>query len=436
MIELANYLPRVDVQLAEYQRLLGYPSERVLDDRACELVAMSRAWYDRHGRPWIYTRQANSLEIAGDTVRVDGVPFGSAYLANILREAGAVSVILVAASAGGELEREAQRLWQAEKPDEYFFLEVYGSAVVEHLITMKGAELCAWAEAREEAVLPHYSPGYPEWDIAQQSALLQLIRSADGDDQLPGELETLDSGMLRPKKSLLAVFGVTPHRDRVIRLTDLNPCERCSYLACQFRRAPYQQAPRRFNPDEIAQASQLLSQLLTETSPLDRNAHYSVNPKALARWTESRLRFTHHESGSLDAFFHYEGTTCSNLGRPLHFDYQVTLGPREEGYVISGLACHPTSGHDGYMSMCRYLEHATPLMTAIDREKPLLGEPLNRILTWAPPHSAAGCYCELADRLHKWRLVLETIHFALVQRERRHEAIGNGFKADQTTDVK
>ena len=28
------------------------------------------------------------------------------------------------------------------------------------------------------AVLPHYSPGYPEWDIGQQPRLLDLIRRA------------------------------------------------------------------------------------------------------------------------------------------------------------------------------------------------------------------------------------------------------------------
>ena len=60
------------------------------------------------------------------------------------------------------------------------------------------------------AVLPHYSPGYPEWDIAEQPRLLaadQPPRRA-----LPVPLEVLDSGMLRPKKSLLAVFGADPAR--------------------------------------------------------------------------------------------------------------------------------------------------------------------------------------------------------------------------------
>ncbi len=71
--------------------------------------------------------------------------------------------------------------------------------------------------------------------------------------------------------------------------------------------------------------------------------------------------------------------------------------------------------------MCRYLSDADHLTSSIDREKPLLGEPLDCVLNWNPPQSAAGCYCELGDRMHKWRLVLETVHYALVEHERRHD---------------
>jgi hypothetical protein len=112
---------------------------------------------------------------------------------------------------------------------------MFAGAVVEHLVTGIGARLCAWAEERSMAVLPHYSPGYSGWDIAEQPRLLALL----GGRALPGALDVLDSGALRPKKSQLTVFGVTRHVDRVARLTELRPCENCSFGPCQFRRAPY-----------------------------------------------------------------------------------------------------------------------------------------------------------------------------------------------------
>ncbi len=67
--------------------------------------------------------------------------------------------------------------------------------------------------------------------------------------------------------------------------------------------------------------------------------------------------------------------------------------------------------------MCRYMSNREHLMVAIDRERPLHGQPLNDVLTWARPVCGAGCYCEPDSREHKWGLVLETIHFALARRE-------------------
>src|SRR5215211_726864 len=186
MIELVDTLPDINVQPAEYKRLLGYPRERVLEGRARELAEQAREWYAKHGRPWVYARQAKSLEIVNGSIGIDGVTFTSKRLQKTLHESQADSAILVAVSAGPEVEAEAQRLWLEEKPDEYFFVEIFGSAVVEHLVTVTGARLCAWAEGRHLAVLPHYSPGYPEWDISQQPALMDLIRRTHGGQALPG----------------------------------------------------------------------------------------------------------------------------------------------------------------------------------------------------------------------------------------------------------
>ena len=69
------------------------------------------------------------------------------------------------------------------------------------------------------AVLPHSSPGYPDWDVAEQPRLLKLIKQTRS-EQFPSRVDVFDSGMLRPKKTQLAVFGVTRHTERLQRLTD------------------------------------------------------------------------------------------------------------------------------------------------------------------------------------------------------------------------
>src|SRR6266478_2525742 len=111
MIELADTSPDVNVQAAEFQRLLGYPRGFVLHERAAELTNWARDWYVENGRPWIYARYVDSAEVH---------PFAAERLQKTMRDAGAHGAIVASISAGPELEDHAQRLWQEEKPDEYF----------------------------------------------------------------------------------------------------------------------------------------------------------------------------------------------------------------------------------------------------------------------------------------------------------------------------
>jgi hypothetical protein len=396
MMEIVRASPEVKVAAAEYHRLLGYPHDAVMSERAQELADWARDWYSRHGQPWFYARDAASLNVADGAVEIEGVAFHTSRLRSTLQQADAHAVFLAAAGAGPEAEAESARLWRDEKPDEYFFLEIFASAVVEKLVATAGAELCAWADGKHMAVLPHHSPGYSPWDVAEQGRLLELIRR--GGTALPGVLEALDSGALRPKKSQLAVFGVTRHLDRVAHLADLVPCRQCSLANCSYRRVPYLRARPR--PEQ-------------QPAPTETAAAYSIHLKALRRWARERLVVDTHADGTVHARFRFDGTTCTNLGRELAFDYDVDLGAQRDGYPIRGQSCTPAPGDAGHRFMCQYIADSTGVMEAIAREKPLAGRPLAEALEWSRPQAAAGCYCDAASREHKWGLVFETIHYAL-----------------------
>lgn len=417
LLELADPAPAVAVQEAEYRRLLGYPRDHEVAGRAAELMAWARRWYAERGRPWWYARQAERLTVAaaGGRVEIEGAAFVAPRLSDQLAEAGATSALLVAVGAGRACEEEARRLWEEGKPDEYFFLEVYGSAVVEALVAAAAFRLCGWAEAHALAVLPHYSPGYPGWDIGEQAKLHALI-GLDRRGDLPESVAVMPTGMLRPKKSLLAVFGLTPEVARVQRLTSLVPCTNCSLPACRYRRAPYRHPMRRLEalpqpgPDAGGGAA-------GASPPLTEGARYSVAPEVLRRWARQRLRLRMLADGGVEARFRYDGTTCSNLGRPLAFEYQIRLAPREAGYTITDLRCAPALGDIGHTFMCEYIVDGERLMRAVTADQPLLGRPLEAVIGWRRGDSAAGCYCEAASREHKWGLALETLHYALARRE-------------------
>ncbi len=421
MIELLDTQPETNVQPAEYNRLLGYPAQHMLTERARELAEWARQWYAENGTPWIYARQSEKLDISNGRLRIDGIDFSARRLHDQLLEAQADTAVLVAVSAGRECEEKARQLWLEEKPDEYFFLETYGSAVVEHLITIAGARLCEWADQRGMAVLPHYSPGYPEWDISDQRKLLELLRQKN----FRAEIQALETGMLRPKKSLLAVFGITRHVNRVRNLAELIPCENCSMPSCRYRRAPYQYSRRGIEDVRQNQSrdDEITNERALNYSMLDHEAKYSVGSRALRKWSQERLQLNILDDRSVSARFRYEGTTCSNLGKRLEYDYHLKLSAAGDGYRIVEMSCAPAPGDTGHASMCEYLSNAKRLEQMIENEKPLLGRPLNEVLAWKRQFSPAGCYCDAISREHKWGLVLEVVHYALVQNEKQKNAV-------------
>ncbi len=414
MFELIESRPDCNVQEAEYKRLLGFPASYVLEGRPRLLADEARQWYAQHGRPWLYVRQIDGLKLDGQRLHFNGTAFSSQQLHDNFDDAQAHGALLAVVSAGAECEERARAFWQEGKPDEYFFMEMYGSAVVEHLITVASGRICDWADGQGMVALPHYSPGYSGWDVADQTKLWDLIRHGNG-SSFPGELTVMDTGMLKPKKSLLALFGLTRHVERVRHLAKLIPCENCSLSPCQYRRSPY-----RNSPPQIEDVRRLQSAAPPEASPsgLSQDATYSVNQKALRKWTRERLQLTVRPDGCVEARFRYEGTTCSNMGRPIQYDYDILLGPASDKHRILESSCHPAPGDTGHALQCEYLKDGALLMRSIDRETPLRGQPLNDVLAWERPYNPSGCYCDADRRFHKWGLVFEVIHFALVQREK------------------
>jgi hypothetical protein len=226
------------VDEADYIRLLGFPRRFELEGRSRELADLARQWFTDHARPWIYARSASELEVNGKGIRIERATFSPARLRAQMHASGANQAVLVAVSAGAEPEQEAAIRWMDEKPDEYFFLEIYASAVVESLIARVSGRICAWADQEGMSALPHFSPGYSGWAVSEQPRLWRLL-CQHGPRDLHERIQVLETGMLWPKKSQLAVIGLTRERERVEPGSTLVPCTSCSLPNCAFRRAPH-----------------------------------------------------------------------------------------------------------------------------------------------------------------------------------------------------
>ncbi len=162
------------------KRFLRYPVQRPLEGALAEAEAWVRAWFAAHARPW-------SCAAIGDHAMRSA--FGPRF-------APGDQLVIVAVSAGPEPGKAAAQEWARDRPDRYYFLECYAAAVVDELLQDARRRLSA---AR------HQCPGYPSWPIGDNLPLLAALRRQVA---LPGVLDVLESGMLRPQKSQLAVIAL------------------------------------------------------------------------------------------------------------------------------------------------------------------------------------------------------------------------------------
>ncbi len=141
-------------------------------------------------------------------------------------------------------------------------------------------------------------------------------------------------------------------------------------------------------------------------------AQYAYPVKALTRWATQHLRWQADQAGNVEAVFRLEGSTCGNV--PLVMLYEVGLGPRAEGWPIRRLSVQPEPNDDGHRAQCAFRADEGQWREELQAEQPCLGQPVAAALAWSPTVSPEGCLCTAASRAHKWRIVLQTLHWALM----------------------
>ena len=357
-------------------------------------------WVNEHGRPWSFVSKPIDLETENDRIRLaNGTGFTSRVLGEKLRLGQALSAVAVACSAGPDMSAEIQRLWDAERPDEAFFLNAAAAAVTEQLLLRARKSICDRAEPTGLAALSPYSPGYDGWDLDDQRALLDLLASQPAWPSDP-TLDMLESGMLSPEHSQLALFGLGPAEVVQALESSAIPCARCSMNPCSHRRTPLAaDAPM---PDVVALDA-------------DTPSRYAYPDKALRRWSRELLMVDSCGDQSVEATFRPDCKTCSNMGVPFGFVYSIKLGLRRDGYPIRKLSCRPSDSD--YQCMCSCLEDPDGFPQAMISAPGFTGQTLSQILEWNPLVEPAGCLCRQPSRDHKWKIALQTVHYKLYSDE-------------------
>lgn len=143
---------------------------------------------------------------------------------------GVVEHVAVAiCTIGAALERRVAELWESRELPLASMLDSVGSGAVESLAEYVNDLLCQHGLSAGVKVTNRISPGYADWDVAEQEQLFRLCPGA------PAGVSLNAACVMTPGKSisLLAGAGVGARVDHYF-----SQCARCWMRDCAYRRAP------------------------------------------------------------------------------------------------------------------------------------------------------------------------------------------------------
>ncbi len=138
-----------------------------------------------------------------DAVRLTEGPVFSGRAIRTLLDGCPLAVAFVL-TLGPRLEAEAAALAERRDLLEAFLLEMTGWAAIEGAVRALRLDLVARARTGHWRVTHRLAPGYLDWPLEEQRALMGLFGRADGLVRLS------EHGMLVPLKSVTGVFGLAP----------------------------------------------------------------------------------------------------------------------------------------------------------------------------------------------------------------------------------
>jgi hypothetical protein len=212
-----------------YKKGVDVPGADVLALFDAALAEGQRLMAPRFVARWLPVRSAGP-----DRLDVDGVTL---TIPAIGERWGAVEHVAVAMCTIGEaLEQRVAALWDLRELPLASMLDSVGSGAVESLAEYANDVLCQQGLAAGLRVANRISPGYADWDVAEQFALFRLCPGA------PAGVALNEACFMTPGKSisLLAGAGVAARVDHYF-----SQCARCWMRDCAYRRVPARRTVRR-----------------------------------------------------------------------------------------------------------------------------------------------------------------------------------------------
>jgi len=147
-----------------------------------------------------YRRYGISSVVGSVVTLAGGTSLASADVASLA--GGAEALAVMAVTVGGGLEEEAAAFEASGDTFKMAVVDAAGSVAAEELMAALHRRVRAEAERAGEAVTKRISPGYGDFGLASQPAVLELAGGADLGIRLT------ENFMMVPRKSVTAIAAV------------------------------------------------------------------------------------------------------------------------------------------------------------------------------------------------------------------------------------
>jgi len=212
------------IESNELVKLLGGQKKKSLPKSIRKKVRTARQKLNKLIKPSVHYRIVRPSVTDNDAVQLDEtVEFKSTQLAKTLKNAE--EIVCFVGTIGTGVENEINRLLAKQKLAEAYILDAMASVAVENMIDRFQNLMENRFSAEDRTVTLRFSPGYCDWPVTQQKKLFKIFNPK----QL--NVELLDSCLMKPRKSISGVFGITPQES-----DSYNPCRDCPTRRCESRR--------------------------------------------------------------------------------------------------------------------------------------------------------------------------------------------------------
>ena len=205
-------------------KLLGGQKKKSLPKSIRKKVRTARQKLNKLIKPSLHYRIVKPSAMDNDVVQLDEtVEFSSIQLAKTLKNAE--EIVCFVGTIGTGVENEINRLLGKQKLADAYILDAMASVAVENMIDRFQDLMENRFDAEDRTVTLRFSPGYCDWPVTQQKKLFNIFDTKEID------VELLDSCLMKPRKSVSGVFGITPQES-----VSYNPCRDCPTRSCESRR--------------------------------------------------------------------------------------------------------------------------------------------------------------------------------------------------------